>query len=159
MAMETISVRKRRGYLVTGGVGACLALGYLWMSFGLPFGQIDQPGAAVFPVIVGITLLLSSAAAIWEGFKIDARETVVFPAGANRIRLLALVGLLLGYFLLLPWLGHVLSSILFCMLLMRTLSTLGWPRIVAYSLAITASLYVVFVMLLKLPLPRGLLAY
>lgn len=157
--METTSMGKRHGYLWIGGAGACFALAYLWGAFDLPFGQIDQPGAAVFPIVVGVILLLSSIAAIWEGFKTGKNEKVAFPAGIGRKRLQALFGLLLGYFLVMPWLGHVISSALFCILLMRALSDLGWARIIAYSIAITASLYVVFVIMLKLPLPRGLLAY
>ena len=67
----------------------------------------------------------------------DRDEQVDLPAGADLRRLLSLIGLLLGYFLALPWLGQIISSMLFCALLMRVLSDLGWTRIVAYSLVIS----------------------
>ena len=65
----------------------------------------------------------------------DKAERIDFPADGDRNRLLSLIGLLLGYFIALLWLGQTISSALFCILLMRVLSNLSWLRIVAYSLA------------------------
>ena len=66
--MKTTFLQKRNAYLVMGGIGLVLAAGYLGMSFQLPFGQIDQPGAALFPVIVGVILMLDSLTTMWEGW-------------------------------------------------------------------------------------------
>jgi hypothetical protein len=70
-----------------------------------------------------------------------------------------MIGLLAAYYFALPWLGQMVSSTLFCVLLMRVLSTISWPRIVAYSLAVSIALYLVFVHLLKVPMPRGVLGF
>lgn len=153
----TSSLQKRKGYLVIGGIGLFFAAGYLGMSFQLPFGQLEQPGAAVFPLIAGVLLLLGSLATMWEGWKMEQAEQVDFPAGADLKRLLSLIGLLLGYFLALPWLGQLVCSMLFCVLLMRVLSSLAWSRIVLYSTVMTGALYAVFIYLLKVPMPRGAL--
>jgi putative tricarboxylic transport membrane protein len=153
----TSSLQKRKGYLVIGGIGLFFAAGYLGLSFQLPFGQLEQPGAAVFPLIAGVLLLLGSLATMWEGWKMEKAEQVDFPAGADLKRLLSLIGLLLGYFLALPWLGQLIGSMLFCVLLMRVLSGLAWPRIVLYSAVMTGALYAVFIYLLKVPMPRGAL--
>jgi putative tricarboxylic transport membrane protein len=142
-----------------GGIGLFFAAGYLGMSFQLPFGQLDQPGAGVFPVIVGVMLMLASLTTIWEGWRLDRAEQVEIPVSVARNRLLSLIGLLFAYCLALPWLGQIVSSALFCLLLVRMLSHLHWPRIVAYSLGMSIILYVVFVVLLKVPLPRGMLAF
>ena len=117
---------------------------------------MDQPGAAIFPVVVGLILMFASLTTLWEGWRIDRNERVDLPAGADLRRLLSLIGLLLGYFLALPWLGQIICSMLFCALLMRNLSDLGWTRIVAYTLVISISLYALFVVLLKVPMPRGI---
>ncbi len=157
--MKTTSLQKRNAYLVMGGIGLFFAAGYLAMSFQLPFGQMDKPGAGVFPVIVGIILMLASLTTMWEGLQLDKAEQVDLPAGADRKRLLSLIGLLFGYFLALPWMGQIISSTLFCILLIRVLSDLSWLRIVEYSLAMSIALYVVFVFLLKVPMPRGMLGF
>lgn len=153
------SLQKRKGYFVMGGIGLFFAVGYLGMSFQLPLGQLNKPGAAVFPVMVGGMLMLASLATIWEGGQMDKAEQIDLPAGTGRKRLLILIGLLLGYFIALPWLGQIISSALFLLLLMHVLSDLSWPRIVVYSLVASIALYVVFVFFLKVPLPRGLLAF
>ncbi|PVE22201.1 hypothetical protein DC522_22615 [Microvirga sp. KLBC 81] len=155
--MMSASLQKRKGYLTIGGIGTFLATGYLGMALQLPLGQLEQPGAAVFPLIAGALFLLGSLATLWEGWMMDPAERIAVPAGMNLVRLLSLVGLLLGYFIVLPWAGQLISSAVFCALLMRVLSNLPWPRIAVYSVMITGALYVVFIYLLKVPLPRGML--
>jgi hypothetical protein len=155
--MMDATLQKRKGYLVLGGIGAFLSAGYLGLAFDLPFGQIEQPGAAVFPVICGVLLLVGSLATVWEGWRMAPSEQVRMPAGADLKRLLSLVGLLLAYFLVLPWLGQLASSILFCFALMRVLSSLSVPRMAIYSVMIGGILYAVFVHLLKVPMPHGAL--
>jgi putative tricarboxylic transport membrane protein len=157
--MKAAAMQKRKGYLGMGGGGLLAAAVYLGLAFQMPFGEMDQPGAAVFPVAVGVILMLASLTTLWEGWRLDRGEQVVLPVGTNLRRLLSLVGLLLGYILALPWLGQIIGSALFCMLLMRVISDLGWPRIAVYSLAISVVLYAVFVMLLKVPMPRGILVF
>jgi putative tricarboxylic transport membrane protein len=151
----TTAVQKRKGYLAIGGIGAFFAAGYLGLSAQLPLGKMRQPGAALFPLMAGLLLMAGSLAAIWEGWKMERAEQVEFPVGADLARLLAVVALLLGYFIALPWLGQLLSSTLFCVLLMRTLSSLSWPRLILYSVVMSGTLYVAFIYVLKVPMPRG----
>ena len=154
---STSAVRKHRANLVIGGIGLFVSAGYLAMTVRLPFGAMDRPGAGVFPLAVGIVMLIASLFTMWEGWRFERSERVAIPRGTDRRRLLALVGLLLGYFLALPWLGQAVTSTLFCILLMRMLSALGWTRIIVYSLVISLVLYGLFVVLLKVPMPRGVL--
>lgn len=152
-------LQKCTAYRAIGGTGLVLSAGYLTMSFGLPFGQVSRPGAAVFPVLVGVILMLASLTVIWESWKLKRTEAVELPRGSDRRRLLGLMGLLLGYFLALPWMGQLLSSTLFCILLIRLLSNVAWPRIIIYSVVISVTLYIVFIHLLNVPMPRGILAF
>ena len=50
--MKTGFIRKRTGYIWIGGAGLLLAAGYLGLALKLPFGQMDQTGAAVFPIMI-----------------------------------------------------------------------------------------------------------
>jgi len=157
--MKTSSLRKRNAYLVIGGFGLFFTAGYLGMSFQLPFGQIHQPGAAVFPIIVGVTLMLASLITMWEGWQMDKAERVDLPAGKDRKRLVSLIVLLVGYFIAMPYLGQFISSTLFCIFLMRVMSELSWQRIVAYSMLMSIVIYFVFMFLLKVPMPCGILFF
>ena len=47
--MKTNAFDKRTAYLVFGGVGLVIAAAYLRLSVQLAVGQLDRPGAAVFP--------------------------------------------------------------------------------------------------------------
>lgn len=157
--MKITPFPKRMGYLLMGAAGLVVAAGYLGLSVQLPFGQMDQPGAAIFPVVTGVLLVLASLVTLWEGWRTARAEQVAFPAGADRRRLLGLIALLLGYVLALPWLGQIVTSSLFCIVLMRILSPLSLPRIVVYALLMSGTLYGVFVFLLKVPMPRGVLFF
>ena len=132
-----------------------------WAVFREPLtrGKILAVLVTFVGCVLGITLLAASLTTLWEGWRMDRDERVDAPAGADLRRLLALVGLLAGYVLALPWLGQIIGSTVFCALLMRVLSDLGWTRILVYSLIISVALYGVFVFLLKVPMPRGMLVF
>jgi hypothetical protein len=157
--MKTASIRKRTGYIWIGGFGLLLAAGYLGLALKLPFGQMDQTGAAVFPVMVGLIMVVASLAAVWDGLKMAPSEQIDLPTGAGRWRVFGLVALMLGNSIVMPWFGQVISNFLFCVLLMRILSELGWLRIALYALLMSAALFGVFVLLLKVPMPRGVLGF
>ncbi len=157
--MKTTTFSKRRGYLVIGTIGLLVSGVYLGLTLQLPFGQRDQPGAAVFPLMTAVLLILGSIATLSEGWRLPRAAQVVFPAGADLKRLLSLMGSLLGYFLLLPWLGQIISSFLFSLLLMRVLSPFRWGRIVFYSFVMSIALYGAFVFLLKVPMPKGVFVF
>jgi putative tricarboxylic transport membrane protein len=159
MSTKTTTLQKSRAYLWIGAAGVLIAAGYLGMSLDLPFGHLDQPGAGIFPIMAGVTLLAASLITIWEGWHLDPALRVEMPHGTDLKRLLGLVALLLGFFIALPLLGQLISSTIFCILLMRVISDLGWPRIVAYSVLMCGALYGVFVFLLKVPMPSGVLGY
>jgi putative tricarboxylic transport membrane protein len=149
------SIQKSKGYLIIGTIGLFFSVGYLVLSFQYPMGQLEQPGAGLFPVIVAVIMMLASIATLQEGLRMDKTLHVDCPSGANRNRLLGVIGLLLVYVLILPYAGQIIVSTLFSIFLLRILSKLTWPRILTYSVVISTVLYAIFVILLKVPLPRG----
>lgn len=154
--MQVIS--RSMGYIGAGIVGVLLSSGYLHMTLELPMGEMDQPGAGVFPLLVAGILFFASVSALWEGWQRRVNSPALeLPEGSDRIRLLKMIGLLLIYFLAIPWAGFSLSSILFCMLLIRLLSTLGWKRCALYAFLMTAVVHLIFITILKVPMPAGVL--
>lgn len=155
--MNVSRIQKRKGYLAVGGAGLLLSAGCLGASARLPFGELARPGAGVFPLLVGVLLVIGSLSTLWEGLRTAPVEQVELPAGRDRLRLLVLLAALFVYIIALPWLGQLVASALFLILLMRVLSDVAWPRVIVYSLIISATLYAVFVRLLNVPMPRGIL--
>ncbi|GGE38200.1 hypothetical protein GCM10007276_14500 [Agaricicola taiwanensis] len=154
--MTVASIQKRRSYLVIGGVGIFLAAGYLSLSLQLPMGHLNSPGAAIFPLIAGSLLLIGSISAVWEGWRMEPTETAELPIGDDLWRLLALIAALIGYLIALSWLGQLIASILFCIVLMKMLSKLSLVGIVIRSVIMMVPVYYIFVHLLGLPMPRGI---
>ncbi len=151
-------ISRSKGYIGAGIVGVLLSSGYLHMTLELPMGEMDQPGAGVFPVLVAAILFVTSVSALWEGWQRRENSPALdLPKGSDRIRLLKMIGLLLIYFLAIPWAGFSLSSILFCILLIRLLSTLSWKQSGLYAFLMTATLHLIFITALKVPMPAGIL--
>lgn len=157
--MQSIHWSRSKGYIVVGAIGICLSVLYLAVSFQMPMGRLRQPGAGVFPVISGFLLLLGSVSALWEGLKTRKSESVELPAGSDLRRLLVLVGGILGYLVLLPILGQLISSTIFCFVLIRALSSLSIGWVALYALLMAGAAYLLFVRFLMLPMPVGIFAF
>ena len=157
--MQSIHWSRSKGYVVVGAIGICLSVLYLAVSFQMPMGRLRQPGAGVFPVISGFLLLLGSVSALWEGLKTRKSESVELPAGSDLRRLLVLVGGILGYLVLLPILGQLISSTIFCFVLIRALSSLSIGWVALYALLMAGAAYLLFVRFLMLPMPAGIFAF
>ena len=155
--MSGSSISKRTAYLSTGGFGLLLSVAYLAAALELPLGEMDAPGAGLFPVMVGAILGFASLATVWEGWRAKQAEGIDIPAGSDRRRLLALILLLAGYFAAMPWLGYSLSSWLFALLLIRLLAPLPWLRCALYAAVMTGVIYLFFIFLLKVPMPSSAL--
>ena len=152
------SISRSQGYMGAGILGILLSAGYLHKALELPMGEMDQPGAGVFPLLIAGILFLASISALWEGWKNRAHtEALDLPKGEDGVRLVKLVALLISYFVAIPWLGFALSSVLFCILLIRLLSALSWQRCAAYAVIMTAVVYLIFITILKVPMPAGIL--
>jgi hypothetical protein len=71
---------------------------------------------------------------------------------------LAVLGGVLGYLILLPVLGQLISSTLFCFVLIRALSSLSIWRVMLYAVLMACAAYLLFVRILMLPMPGGIFA-
>ena len=150
----------RRGGLIVGLAGLLLSLAYgqqAWTK--LPMGQIRQPGAAVFPLIVAALMAVSSLMILFEGMRsLDSDESPLgLPSGAGLYRLLGVVASLVGYVVMAYLVGHLIGSVLLSLALVHLINPGSWVRTVVIGLAISLSTYGLFVSILGVPLPRGVL--
>jgi hypothetical protein len=133
---------------------------YLVTSLGFPFGTAERPGPGFFPVTVGAFLCVACAWFILTTFRARAAAVAVtpptvLPAGA-RDRVVATIAGLLGFCLLVPWIGYPLAAFGFVALLLRRLGDGTWVAVVVAALVTAAASYYVFAVLLGVPLPRGI---
>lgn len=157
--MKVRRLSKRTAYLVVGGAALAIAAGYGALALQLPFGKLDQPGAAVFPIVVTAIMAIAGVATLVEGWQMEPSALVELPAGQDLRRVAVLVTALVGYLVLLPWLGHWISSTLFLVATMRLLSHYTWVRVWATALVVAAAFEGLFVRLLQVPMPSGVLGF
>lgn len=72
-------------------------------------------------------------------------------------RLLGVVASLVGYGVMAYLGGHLIASVLLSLALVHLISPGSWVRTVVIGLAISLSTYGMFVLMLGVPLPRGVL--
>jgi hypothetical protein len=131
---------------------------YLAGSLSLPLGTVEQPGAGVFPRIVGI-LIVCLGVPGWIGSlkSRNARQPTegsAFPQGKDLQRLGAIAGTILLFVLFLPSLGYGLCSAFLMASVLRLLGLKNWGKISIIAI-LTAVCSSGLFALLDIPLPRG----
>lgn len=84
-----------------------------------------------------------------------ARTKAEFPAGKMRLRVLGVFGTLFVYAALIQVLGYTVASLIAGYLLFRIFGSFGRIGAVVGSVLLCVALYLVFVLWLGVPLPRG----
>ena len=145
-----------------GLLALLLAAGYGvdgWQT--LSVGRWHKPGAAIFPIAVGILLAISAISVLLEkhgGAGDPMPATFSLPDGADLRRLLTVLAAFAIYFLAMPLIGNMIASALFLLASMWLLSDdpkRSVPRLALYAAVIALSFEVFFVRLLKVQMPGG----
>jgi len=122
-------------------------------------GKMSQPGAAVFPLIVAILMLVSSLVILFEDMRsLDSGEGPLgLPSGASLHRMLGVIASLVGYVVVAYLVGHLIASFLLSLALVHLIKPGSWVRTVVIGLAISLSAYAMFISILGVPMPKGVL--
>jgi hypothetical protein len=148
---------------IVGVLGLLLAAVYTvdaWQT--LSMGRWHKPGAAIFPIAVGLLLAISALSVLLErhrGADDPMPATFSLPAGSDLKRLLLVLAAFAIYFVALPLLGNMIASALFLLATMWLLSDnpdKSVLRLAIYAVAMALSFEVFFVRLLKVQMPAGL---
>ena len=133
-----------------------LVIGVLILVQAIPLsvGRLAAPGPGFFPAVIAGALIVLSLVLMFK--KDEAPEGNPFSARPLG-RILVVFSILLGYCLLIDRLGFVLVSFLLMAFFFLWVARLRWyVALLAASLS-TGIAYIVFDLLLKSNLPRGLL--
>jgi hypothetical protein len=133
---------------------------YLAVALGFPVGSAAKPGPGFFPVAVGAFLCAVAILFLVTALRRRPRASGASMAApllseGARGRAAATAGGLVGFCLLLPWIGYPLAAFLFVGLLLKRLGGGGWTAALAVALLAAAASYYLFAVLLGVPLPRG----
>jgi hypothetical protein len=136
---------------------ALLGGAYLAESLSLSRGTVEQPGAGLFPVLVGIFILSLSipglAASLKAGEDRDLHQGV-FPRGKDLRRVVTIALSVLLFTVLLQPLGYGICSAFLMGAVFRLLGMRSWGKAAAAAI-LTALVSYFFFISLEIPLPRG----
>jgi len=128
-------------------------------SVGLGVGGIHQPGPGFFPLLDGILLAVLSAVVLFRSLFTEVRPTASLPRG-EKDKPRRVVYVLLGFFAyasIFEWLGFLISTFVLVIFLFSLLESKQWWITLVTAGLISSSAYVIFSVLLKSGLPKGIL--
>ncbi|MBP2326427.1 hypothetical protein JOF56_006812 [Kibdelosporangium banguiense] len=120
------------------------------VSSGLGLGRLTQPGPGLWPFAISVVIVVLSAVLVFVGR--TAKDAEQFSK-ASLLTGLAVVTLIL-LAVLLPLIGFEIPSLLLMFVWLRWLGRESWRSAIVLSVGTVAVLYLLFVVLLQIPLPR-----
>jgi len=146
-------------------LGPCLmalALIWLWLAFSyIPGARGEgEPGPRAFPILLGAVLgglgVMVTAAAFGSGRRESAEEQIHPVSGREAAIAAGAFGALMLYAFLLERLGFVIATPIIILVTMRGILRIrAWLLNLLMAGGVTLVCWVIFVMLLEAPLPRG----
>lgn len=148
---------KRLGQLIFGGIFLLTFIGYFMMAIDMPPGTLESPGPGLFPTWIGVGGIIISLIVIVESLMNRGESgTIGFPKGTDLKVAVIFTATILGYILVLPYLGMMASSILYAITFLKFGSSTSWPRSIVIGGLMGLLLTLFFSNVLGLPLPRGI---
>jgi hypothetical protein len=142
--------------LVWLGLGGLFVLG-AWQQGLMRRGV---PGPGFLPFFSGLVLVAVSLAVLLPallGAPEEARTPA--PAPGSRRRVLLALGALSGYGIALEYLGYLLTTLLFMLSMGQLIQPRRWGMVSLLAGLTAVCSYVLFVVLLEVPLPKGVLGF
>jgi len=138
----------------TGLFFILLSLYVCFESWRLGVGSFFRPGAGFFPFYSSLFLGLLSLILGFLSFrgKVEAAESWTDMGNTVMVSLAVL-----GFALLLTWLGFVITTFIFMLFLLRAVEHRAWLFSAGTALFISVAFYVVFGLWLKAQFPAGIL--
>lgn len=127
---------------------------YLVQAARLPLGSVEQPGAGLFPLLVGALLLAASVAHLLQDLRRGSGGPPLPSAETGR-RVMGVVAALGAFCLLLPWLGYGVTALGLLLAILRLFGLARWGMTAAVALVATVASYYLFAVVLGVPLPAG----
>lgn len=146
--------------LVSGIFWGILGLLFSIWSYTYQLWSLNQPGPGLFPLLLGILLIFLSSLLLLGQVKkhlLNEEKALPFsmPGGWKKVAYTVLVLLLAT--LLFEKIGYLLTFFLLMISLRLGEKLQGWKVTLLVALFSALGVYLVFVLLLKQELPRGLL--
>jgi putative tricarboxylic transport membrane protein len=150
----------KKGDLISGVLLLAIAITTLFEASRLPFGSLRAPQAGFLPVVLSIVLTIFSCIFLVQTIRTN-RDGASF-LGLNRgyLKKVGLAaGSLLGFALVLEYLGYIISTFVLIAFLLRVIEPQKWWVVIGFSSLISLATYILFSLFLSSPLPKGIMGF
>jgi hypothetical protein len=121
-----------------------VSLFFLWQTQGI------NPGAAIFPKMLLVGLIILAIIIIWGGIK-KSKDNNVSESSNKKFPLVVYI-CIIAYSLLFWLCGYFIASILFLIILMRYVQIKSWKKIISMTLVYLVIVYLMFAWQFKVPI-------
>ena len=157
---------KARAEVIAAAIVTVLAFAYLVHNMGYPLGTLAAPGAGIFPLVVGLTVMVLGAMEFWQavgryrsclaGTEGEVPASDCSPTYDER-RPLVLALSMVAYIGLLEPIGFLTMTAVLVVICTKLMGAPGWSRPAILAVGLCLVCYLVFEVWLHMSLPRGLL--
>jgi hypothetical protein len=151
-----------KGEMIISGFILALSAFLFYVATTFPRLKVsDRLGSAFWPeVILSIVIILSACMFIGNMVRVrkgkpERQSRVQHASREDSLRLTFVIILSLLYAFCVPYLGFLLCIVVFQVIFLLLLKVKKIVTVVLYPLAITLCVYIVFIKILYIPLPRG----
>ncbi len=148
----------RRGDVIPALLWVVIGLVVMIVSYQMSLGSLHAPGPGMLPFILGTLLLIVSLPILVNSIAVSAKnhEPGIW-SGIGIKKVLFIVASLVAYSLFLEKLGFLITTFLFLLVLFWAFDPRRWILALGVSLLTAALTYTLFVLVLQVELPAGLL--
>jgi len=130
---------------------------YVAEALRYPLGSLSRPGAGLYPLLVGGLIGLAALATAAEVHTAGRGSQVTWPDRPGTFRVLSIVAAAVTYIVLLPYTGHLTAAIPVTVVPLWVMGIRRWWQVAGLSVFLTLASYYLFVVLLRVPFPAGIL--
>ncbi len=129
------------------------------LSLGMPIGTFRMAGTGMFPLCLGILLMILSGAftlkIFFQGKEEQVKKEASIESSGSLIQLILFLGTMVLATLFFNQLGYPLTSFLLMVALLRILGIKRWGLNILISVLTAVGSYFLFVKWLDIPMPKG----
>jgi hypothetical protein len=113
----------------------------------------DGPGSAFLPFWLGVIMAVLAGWLLVDALRSRDPGTEWLPRGEGLRRLVLVLGVTIAFVALLKFVGMILGTALFLIVLMRVLDRNPWPLTLSVAAATAGLNYLIFTYWLRVPFP------
>lgn len=146
----------KKGNIIIASVFMVFAIFVIYMSLQLPPSKDGVPGPGTWPILISLIMIGAAITIIINAIRNKDNEQLVLNT-VNHYRVYITMGILIGYLLVMYFIGFFVSSVLMLYILITWYSSYNLLVRLISSLSVVTIVYLVFTQILNVPFRFGLL--